>query len=179
MSFFYKGKEIKQTVELQAERTSQNEITVGVNETLLHLEQLATELSTWDEVRQQLTDSSYYFYWRDQSLKQSSYFQSYYTQVELYHADGQRIVPLGKSNMKQQSFLPNLISGTPKNHLILDNQNSVHFLQFKPIYETGSTQLLGYVGISSNFISALFSHAQLIFTQKNSIQFDGSQFNYH
>jgi len=179
LSFFYKGKEIKQTVELQAEQASQHEIAVGVNETLLHLEQLATELSAWDEVRQQLSDSSYYFYWRDQSLKQSSYFQSYYTQVELYYADGKRIAPLSKSNMKQQNFLPNLISGTPKNHLILDNQNSVHFLQFKPIYETGSTQLMGYVGISSNFISALFSHAQLIFTQKNSIQFDGSQFNNH
>jgi diguanylate cyclase (GGDEF)-like protein len=177
LSFYYKGKEIKETVEQQAQEASLHEVSKSVNDTLSHLEQLANEIANWDEVRQQLSDSSYYFYWRDQNLKQTAYFQSYYDQVELYRADGRRVAPLSKSNSKQQNFLPANITGTPPDYLLLDPHNTVHLLQFKAIYATDSEQLIGYVGISSNFLSALFSHAQLFFTQKNSIQFDGAQFD--
>jgi diguanylate cyclase (GGDEF)-like protein len=175
--FYYKSNEIKVNVEQQAQQAVKTEIMTGVLATLKHLDALANDISNWDEVRQQLTDSSYYFYWRDQNLKQSAHFQSYYDQVELYDPDGKRISGTSKGSNKEKNFLPTQIDGLRKDYLLLDAQNIVHLLQFKPIIASDTQQLIGYVGISSQFLSALFSHTQLFFTQKNSIQFDGARFN--
>jgi diguanylate cyclase (GGDEF)-like protein len=177
LTFYYESKSIKKTVDQQVWQASWEEVTHGANDTHKHLEQLANEVSNWDEVRQQLSDASYYFYWRDQNLRQSAYFQAYYDQIELYHADGRRLAPISKSNSKERNFLPANIAVNKENYFILDDQNTVHFLQFKAIYDADSTQIIGYIGISSNFLSALLAHTQFFFTKKSSIQFDGAQFD--
>lgn len=175
--FYYKSNEIKLNVEQQSQLAVKTEIMTGVSTTLKHLDTLVNDISNWDEVRQQLTDSSYYFYWRDQNLKQSAYFQSYYDQVELYYPNGKRASGTSKGSNKEKDFLPIQIDGLSKDYLLLDAQNIVHLLQFKPIITSDTQQLIGYIGISSQFLSAFFAHTQLFFTQKNSVQFDGAQFN--
>lgn len=177
-SFYLKGNEIKQEVSQQAQREAAHEVANGIEQMRMHLNQLANEFALWDEVRQQLSDASYYFYWRDQSLKQTSYFHPYYEQVELYYANGNRVAPISKSNARQINYLPNHIEQADTDYLFIDSHNNVHFLQFKPIYSgDNSQQIMGYVGISSNFLSALFSHTQFFFTQKNSLHFEGAMFD--
>ncbi len=177
LSFYFKGNEIKNTVERQAQHEVQYEVLTGVNDTIAHLNQLANDVANWDELRQQLSDSSYYFYWRDQNLKHTIYFQPYYDQLEVYYPDGSRISGISKSSTREKDLLPIHLHDKSQDYLLLDDENTVHLLQFKPIFATESKQLIGYVGISSNFLSALFAHTQFFFTQKSSIQFDGVQFD--
>jgi diguanylate cyclase (GGDEF)-like protein len=178
LSFYLQGERIRTEIRDQISLSADNEIIQNIALTQSHLHALVEELQQWDEIKQQLMDGSYYYYWRDQHLKQTPYFQPYYDQIELYRPNGQRVSPLQTRQYKQTDFLPATITPEQPESLLLDNNNQVHYRLFAPINSLDSPpQLIGYVGVSVQLIPAMLDHGQFFFTQKASLGFDNRVFD--
>lgn len=79
-------------VERNSQRAASAEIAQALVQLTNELEQVANALGEWDETRQQLSDSSYYGYWRDNRALHGGMAPDYVNAVELYNRHGQ---PLG------------------------------------------------------------------------------------
>lgn len=79
-------------IERNSQRAASTEISQALQQMARELEQVAHALAAWDETRQQLSDPSYYGYWRDSRVLQGGMVPDYVRAVELYNRQGH---PLG------------------------------------------------------------------------------------
>lgn len=175
-SFYSEGRHIQQTVEEQAYQTAKKELNDAISNTLNITQQELLAISEWDEVHQQFHDPSYYFYWHDERLKESSYYRQYYDALELYKQNQSLLTP---SSPKQQSvFTHKTMTNTIESleaHVKLLPNNDAHLLAYQAIASRESDEILGYVGVSIDLNKALLEHNQFYYLDKTSIDFSGNQ----
>lgn len=170
-SFFAEGQKIQQTVHEQAYIAAQQEVNAALANTLTHIRQELKAIADWDEVHQQFHDSSYYFYWHDERLKESGFYRPHYDQLELYTAQRRLLTP-ASPNQSNALSLPLYIQDTAPIVIFKDNHQT-HLRVFEPVFERSTQKILGYVGISLNLLPALLADNTFYFTNKTSLHFKG------
>lgn len=155
-SLFNEGQKIRQTVQKQTEIQARKEIETAFNQSYLNLQQELKSLADWDEVHQQFYDPSYYFFWHDERLQESAYFQPYYDGLELYGVDKKLLMP-SSANKNIHYQLPERINQTQPKVIINKNQEA-HLVVFKAVTNRDSEAIVGYVGISVDLLPMLLSN---------------------
>jgi diguanylate cyclase (GGDEF)-like protein len=170
-SFFAEGQKIQHTVQEQARIAAQQEIKAALATSIQHIQQELKAIADWDEVHQLFHDSSYYFYWHDERLKESGFYRPHYDQLELYTAQRRLLTP-ASPNQTNPLSLPLYIQDTSPTAVFKDSLNA-YLVVFEPVYERSSQKILGYVGISLNLLPALLADNTFYFTNKTSLHFSG------
>lgn len=76
-------------IERNNQRAASAEVAQAVLQLNKELDQLGHSLASWDETRQQLSDPSYYAYWRDSRVPEGGIVPAYVKAVELYNRQAQ------------------------------------------------------------------------------------------
>ncbi|BCN93840.1 hypothetical protein THMIRHAM_16250 [Thiomicrorhabdus immobilis] len=172
LTLYNQGQNIRETVQKQSFIQAENEISKSFSATLNNLQKQAKNIADWDEVHQQFHDPSYYFFWHDERLKESGFFKPYYDNLELYKADKTLLTPASPGE-KRHFFLPDAIVDTRPTLVFHDNLE-MHLNVYQEIKKRGSNTILGYVGISVDFLPLLLSNNTFYYVNKSSINFHGS-----
>ncbi len=175
-SFYSEGKYIQKTVELQTQQEAKNELNNAINNTLNIVQNQLKSIADWDEVHQQFHDPSYYFFWHDERLKESSFYQSYYDHLELYNSDGQLLMPASPDQNQpyHHAGLPKKINGTEAK-VELSPTTESHLILYQPIFSRESSATIGYVGVSIDLKDALLAHNQFFYLKQNSLLISGNR----
>ncbi|MDX1346713.1 MAG: bifunctional diguanylate cyclase/phosphodiesterase [Thiomicrorhabdus chilensis] len=169
-SFYAEGNKLQKTVEEQTYQEAKKELISAINHTLEVTRDQLKSLSEWDEVHQQFHDPSYYFFWHDNRLIESSYYQPYYLQLELYTTQRKLLMPASPENHHEDS-LPE--SFAVSSAVVGKTPNGKSFLNLsQPIYDRANRILIGYIGLSLDLHKALLAQNQFYYLNKHAIQFN-------
>jgi len=152
---------------------AQKEFDVVLDDAIINLTSNLLELADWDEIRQQIEDPSYYYFWHEDRLKGSGYFKNNYAQIELYDQNKWLLMP----PMDEDSLdapLPLQIQ-TDEAELIFVSPTKAYLHMFEPIFARDSQTLLGYVGISIALRSYLIEENEFKDINPQSIKFTETQ----
>lgn len=168
-SLYSETLEIQQTMLSKSKAQAKEEIEIKLENTIINLSSNLLELSDWDEVRQQLNDRSYYFYWHDDRLKESEYYQKNYFQLDLYDANRWLLMPV-IPDVESARYLPLKLEQLTSS-IVFDENDEAYLHLFEPIVERDSDKVIGYVGLSVNFLSYLLDENEFRYVDKTTIQF--------
>lgn len=169
-SFYTEGNKLQKTVEDQTYQEAKKELIAAINQTLEVTQNQLQSLSEWDEVHQQFHDPSYYFFWHDNRLIESSYYHPYYLQLELYNAQRRLLMPASPET-PQGDNLPESFAVSSAE--VGKKPNGKTFLNVsQPIYDRENRILMGYAGLSLDLKQALLSQNQFYYLNKHSIEFN-------
>lgn len=172
-SLYSKAKTIQQEVNLQSKTQSHQEIEATLKDTIDQIQNYLKNLSEWDETHQQISDQSYYFYWHEERLKDNLFFKKDYDELELYNAQKNLLVGRPSISKHRELTLPQTIQSlTPQ--LIFEDNKETHLTLFQPIYERGSNEVIGYIGLSVDFLPHLLRQSAFQYTNKSSIRLNGT-----
>lgn len=139
--------------------SANNELQRGINTVISKTNEIAVKLANWDETSQQLSDPTYYRFWRQRRVHAVQFIPNYINAIELYVKDGTALQDI------QDSFMPNRV---PSQTVFLAFENRRPWLcVFKPVFlHQNSADIYGYVGLKVDFLAALrelnlFSHLDI------------------
>lgn len=141
--------QIKNAMEQERHQAASDELQRSVENVLEQVHNILADLVAWDEVHQQLGDPTYYVYWRELRLKETSRLPVYVSALELYDADGQSLVRL-----PYESF-PAKLPARPVYLTHIDGRE--YLMAYVPIRERGGKgeENKGYLGLQVDFLQAL------------------------
>ncbi len=170
-SLYNEGQNIRQTVQNQEQLEAKKEMETVFKKTFIELHETLKELSVWDEVHQQLHDPSYYFYWRDDRLIESSHFKKSFHQLEIYNSHKTLLTPVSPGNIADNP-LPLTISSLSPTLFFSENMGT-NLKLFEPIYARSSEEIIGYIGVSLDLLSYLLTENTFLHVDKSTISFNG------
>ena len=136
--------DVRDVIKQNNEQNAKLELQQNIDNLLTDINRILEELTSWDEVYQQLDVATYYVYWRDNRLPNLGKFPSYVETIELYNADGQSL-----SQLKYASF-PFRAPETPA--YIQKENNQLFLFVFNKIKPQTENQVSpGYIGIKVDF----------------------------
>lgn len=163
-----------QSIRLQAEHKTeqiarvslQREISAMIERTNQTLDQL----SYWDDLQRFLVKTDGFKNWYQHTLLPSRFWQTHYLQLQLYDENGTLIHHSPKA---QQLPLPDHI---PKHPLYFEVwHEKLILIQFKPIFEPSTHNIIGYIGLATRFMPALLSNTNLIHIAPSSLSLKATQ----
>jgi len=172
LTLYKEGENIRETVKNQSQVEAYQELDKAIAIAIKNIQQQARAISEWDEVHQQFHDPSYYFFWHDERLKESGYYKSYYDSLELYQADKTLLMP-ASPNERLHFFLPDKITNTQPTFIFNKNQET-HLTIFQSVKARGSEGVIGYIGISVDFLPLLLNQQNFHNVDKSSIMLSGN-----
>lgn len=129
------------------------ELKQGLENLQSRIDKLAETLGYWDETRQQLSDPTYYLYWRNRRVNNVKFIPDFVRAVELYTKNGDALRP------NSEKLLPEKIPNSSR-YLTADERSTTLF-EFAPIFSSLQDKtVIGYVGLRISFIDALKSSYQ-------------------
>jgi diguanylate cyclase (GGDEF)-like protein len=146
-----------QQVKLEKLQAARQEILTQSQKVIQNERRVLEKLVAWDEVRQQLSNPSYYFFWHDERLPETEYWRPYYRFLAVYNANGenlghykdiQRLGPLPAKLTKQS------LMSQDKAHFVKWN-GQVYLILNDSVIEISSHKEIGYVVVAIDFLSAL------------------------
>jgi len=169
---YNQGEQIRKAVveknQEQAALEMQRVLTFSLND----LQSKLRKISEWDEVFQQLRDPSYYFFWHDERMQESRYFHPSFSNLELYNAEKTLLMPASPSK-GYDSSLPQTIDHL-QSMVVFRDYNPPHLNIYEPIYQRGSRNVIGYVGVSVDIVDYLLRENTFYHIEKTSIRLHGS-----
>ena len=149
-------KKVEQTFVKTHQDSAHNELERGINAVLAKANEIADKLADWDESSQQLSDPTYYRFWRQRRVHAVQFIPDYVTAIELYRDEGNAL------QTPRDDMMPERV---PEQSVLLVFENKRPWLCiFKPIMvHQNSSKIFGYVGLKLDFLTALtelnlFSH---------------------
>ena len=138
-------------IERGNQRAAQAEIAEAVNALSKEMKRVGNLLVAWDETRQQLSDPSYYGYWRDSRVLESGVVPNYVKAIELYDRQGQSLSAIVLSGMPE---IAERVART-----VVRKQGGRHFIYIsQPVMdEVSRGQIFGYIVIKIDFQEALLT----------------------
>lgn len=166
---------IKTAVQQDNHHAAQQEMKKAIGAVFKVADKLGSELTTWDEVHQQLASPIYYAYWRLR-LVHSEQFPGYVKSVELYGPDAKSLIKDRYMEMPAQvphkrrylSFGCTGICGGVGTGKMKDQLFIYWFVPIEARDATGN--LAGYVGLKIDFMEALHTLNQFLYTDMDSIE---------
>lgn len=102
-------------------RLAQEEVSETASLVLAQSRKLAKQFAAWDETIQQLSNSTYYAYWREYRVPSASFVPDYLAGIELYNRHGVALAKPRDADMPRKINLPisraKLVKQNGKDHL--------------------------------------------------------------
>ena len=142
-----------------------NELHHGINVVFNKVQDIALSIATWDETKQQLSNSTYYTFWRQRRVHAVNFIPIYVNDIELYNSKGMLL-----KGAQRDGKLPAQI---PRITNFINIENGYAWLcLFKPVMlSQNSNQVFGYVGIKIDFLAALLDVNVFTHIDVSSIEF--------
>ena len=145
-----------------------------LSETVSHIledsEKLAKSFANWEEAIQQLSNATYYSYWREYRVKSASFVPNYLSGVELYNRDGIALANPSDNDMPNQVNLP--ITSVK----LIKQRNKDNLYYTLPIaFDFKSNEVGGYVLIKIDFLKALSELQRFKYADIKSIALDAQE----
>jgi len=182
-NLYYQTQAIQVSLQQKNQIQAQEEMSFALEENIINLTSNLLELAEWDEIRQQIEDPTYYYFWHEDRLKGSIYFKKDYTQLEVYDNNKWLLMP-SITDMDLEKSLP-LHIDVEEPMVIFHSQKEAFLHMFEPVFEPDSKTILGYIGISVALHQNLLTEHEFTFIDPDSIRFTGtgsvplSEFEYH
>lgn len=170
---YSEGEKIRTVVNETNQQNTDREMHRALEYSLNKLQQQIQKIAEWDEVYQQIHDPSYYFFWHDERMKESRYFHPSFTNLEIYNADKKLLMPSSPTK-GYQSFLPAELIQL-NSQIIFKSFSPAHLNLYKPVYQRGTRELIGYVAISVDVIDYLLRENTFFYVDKTSIHIMGKE----
>ena len=150
-------------------RLAQAEVGETVVRVLEETATLAKQFAAWDETLQQLSNSTYYAYWREYRVPSAGFAPDYLTGVELYNRHGIALAKPRDKDLPDKISLP--VTGT---RLVRQNdQSNLHSTH--PIVDGQTNTITGYVVIKVDLKQALATLQRFKYADVNSLRIDSPQ----
>ncbi|MCF6298463.1 MAG: bifunctional diguanylate cyclase/phosphodiesterase [Thiomicrorhabdus sp.] len=172
-NLYYQTQSIQTTLQQKNLQQAQEEMSFALEENIINLTSNLLELAEWDEVRQQIEDPTYYYFWHEDRLKDSPYFKKDYTQLEIYDHKKWLLMPSTTDNDSEKTLPLYIKSEEPT--VIFATSKEAFLHMFEPVFEPDSNSLLGYIGISVALHQNLLTEHEFNYIDPNSIQFTGTK----
>lgn len=159
LNMVYEIRKVEQTFVRSHLDSANNELQRGINAVVTKANEIADRLASWDETSQQISDSTYYRFWRQRRVHAVQFIPVYVKAIELY-TDGGVALQDPRDNM-----LPDRVPGKAT-FFTFEDERPWLFV-FKPIMlHQNSSEIYGYVGLKLDFSTALlelnlFSHLDI------------------
>lgn len=138
-------------IERNSQRAASAEVAQAVLQLNRELDRLGHSLASWDETRQQLSDSSYYAYWRDSRVPEGGIVPAYVKAVELYNRQAQPLTAQVLPGMPQ-------VAVTMAQSVVTRQDGHDCIFLTIPILDVESRgQVSGYVVVKADLFPALQS----------------------
>jgi|GEM_PF-528200 len=131
---------------------------------------LGADFSRWEETSQQLSNPTYYTYWRDNRVPSANFVPAYFRSIALYDTTG-------KVLSHSPSLLPETIRVPVKSHYAQIGKDSdlVYYLYFLPVYQDRRNQLVkGYIGVEIDLLNAIEKLQRFKYVDFSTIHFDST-----
>ncbi|VAW46131.1 diguanylate cyclase/phosphodiesterase (GGDEF & EAL domains) with PAS/PAC sensor(s) [hydrothermal vent metagenome] len=171
-NLYHQTQSIQVTLQQKTLELAKEEIELAVEESIISLTSNLLELAEWDEIRQQIEDPSYYYFWHEDRLKGSPYFKKNYTQLEIYNQKKWLLMPSIADNNSNTS-LPLHIQDEEPTVIFSEKEAFLHM--FEPVFERNSQSIQGYIGISVALHNFLLNEHEFTYANPDSIQFTGTK----
>ncbi len=171
-NLYSKTQSVQIALQQKTLQQAQKELEVILEDAIINLTTNLLELSDWDEIRQQIEDPSYYYFWHEDRLKGSVYFKPNYAQIELYDQNKWLLMP-PMDDKNTEAPLPLQIQ-TEEPTLIFISPYKAYLHMFEPIFARDSQTLLGYVGISVALRPYLIEENEFKYINTQTLQFTGT-----
>ena len=148
--------------------SANNEFRRGVDTVVSNAKEVINKISIWDETSQQLSDPTYYRFWRQRRLQAIQFVPDYVDVIELYNSNGESLLD------SPEKLMPNIVP--EKDIEIVFENNNPWLCLFKPIFRhENSKEIFGYVGIKINLLPALLKLNVFSHLDATSLRFDATQ----
>ncbi len=154
---------VKVAINAEKQAAAEVEVTRAVDKVLDELNSVILELTQWDEVHQQLTDPTYYVYWRETRQRNQEYLPDYVDSFELYGKDSQALVKLANHPMPLS---------VPDTRLFLQADSGQLYAFSEIVSRTPGDEPVGYLGIKINFLQALKTLNRFTLVQTDSVSIE-------
>ncbi len=139
------------------------EVARAVDKVLGELNRVIVELSQWDEVHQQLSDPTYYVYWRETRQRNQEYIPDYVASFELYGEDLHALVKMANHPMPL---------AVPDTRLFLQPDSGQLYVFSEIVSRVPGEGAVGYLGIKVNFLEALNALNRFTLIQADSVNIE-------
>ncbi|MBE0492932.1 MAG: bifunctional diguanylate cyclase/phosphodiesterase [Thiomicrospira sp.] len=173
---YFEGQKIQQSVHDTAQIEAQKELFSAIDRNFKSIDQQLKKLTEWDEVHQQLNQSSYYYYWRDQRLKDSEYFKPYYIELDIYQADKLKLSHLVKDQQLAAEALPKHLNSQSRYFLIQPPHHDYLIVSHAVYSRQDPSQVIGHVAIAIDFFELLAQDNQFYYLDFPYLHFNRSGF---
>jgi len=148
-------------------QTSREEIQQAIKAVSIQGQSSIQEFAQWEEVRQQLSNPSFYIYWRSQRLVNSTFLPQDMISAHIYTASGHSLVKVPTDDLPRQIdqqlvFNPSILT------LDIKNQK-VNAIFSTAVYNPADHTLMGYVAMSVPFLKRIKSQ-RFNYVDEDSIQ---------
>jgi len=127
-------------------------------------EEIAVTIATWDETSQQLSDPTYYTFWRERRVHAVNFIPIYVNDIELYDKRGKRLPGAHDTSMPVE--LPDL-----SEYLNIESGYAWLYLYKPVLLYKSSDQVFGYIGMKIDFLAALLDVNVFTHVDVNDIEF--------
>lgn len=173
---YFQGKNIQNSVHESAQVEAQKELFSAIDRNFKSIDNKLKQLTEWDEIHQQLNQPSYYYYWRDQRLKDSEYFQPYYVELDLYQADKIKLSHLVKDHQQATEVLPKQLNNQTR-YFLIQPPNRDYLIVSRAVHSRQDpNQIIGYVAIAVDFFKLLQQDNQFYYLDFQYLHFNRSGF---
>ena len=149
-------------------RSAEQEFLAGIEKVESLAMNTGRALAAWDEVRQQLADSTYYAYWRGYRLMRSDLLPDHVLAAELYGTNGRSL------SVSPESPLPAEIHPGDSAIFAQAEDGRVYLYHFSPVEEPGdASRAAGYVGLKLDFLAALLALNRFHYLDESTVTFTG------
>lgn len=165
VNMIYEIRKVEQSFTQSHLDSANNELQRGIDTILLKANEISEKLVEWDETSQQLTDPTYYRFWRQRRVHAVQFIPDYVKAIELYVNDGSALQD------PRANLLPNQV---PEQHIFFTFENHRPWLcVFKPIMQQQySNDIFGFVGVKIDVIPALLALNNFSHLDSSSISFN-------
>lgn len=159
-----------QTARDDIQEVQQTAAQTELQDAIQHVQHLVTSrtklLANWDELYQQLNNSTYFAYWREHRLMNSGLLSFKALAIQVYDAQGKALM------WSPDSDSPESVTSIDHAPYVVRHQEKIHLHVVSPVLggADGDT-LQGYVGVSADFRELLISLYRFRFLDEQGLRF--------
>ncbi|MCU7801345.1 MAG: hypothetical protein KZQ70_14745 [gamma proteobacterium symbiont of Lucinoma myriamae] len=135
-------------------KSTNEELSEAVTKAAEQGTQAARKFAEWGESGQQIMNSSFYSYWREQRMMSAGFLPTNTLVANLYNAQGESLSDVSELTLPFRIDPKNL----PQHFIIHEKNKAAHAVFFAPVYSQGGQTTIGFVSISLPFLSLITKH---------------------
>jgi len=163
---------IQKQASFESHKQAHSEFDRVVSQYIADVQASAKELAVLDETIAQLTDATYYQYWKESRVDETHRVKSLMAEVDLFD-------PQGKALHSNSSYSDNIQPQAINQVMFWNDKDEIYIIYQQPIQlikmDGSDSTLLGYIGIRSNLNKLLKQQRNLLHSDVSSIRWNLSE----